>query len=66
MKELTVDEIAFVDGASIGEAAAAGLGGAGVARGVAWVAGVTLGPSAAAGVLAGGFVMGVALYYLTD
>ena len=29
MKELTVDEIAFVDGASIGEAAAAGLGGAG-------------------------------------
>lgn len=66
MRELCVQEIASVDGASIGEAAASGLAGAGVARGVAMIAGVTLGPGAAAGVLAGGFVMGVALYYLTD
>lgn len=66
MYELTANEIAMVDGGNIGEAAASGLAGAGVTRGVAMIAGVTLGPGAAAAVLVGGFAMGVALYYITD
>lgn len=66
MRELSFEEVGNVEGGSIGEAAASGLAGAGVSRGVAMIAGVTLGPGAAAGVLVGGFVMGVALYYLTD